>query len=125
MPVSVSYAKKFFFSSRRRHTRCLSDWSSDVCSSDLTTHPKIWLAPAGGGSSRLAADGIDLIPTALRWAEGGNALYFETGMKGTSQLVRVDLKARRAAPMTSGDRTVHLMDVNERTGGIAYAVNDP
>src|SRR5205814_7277710 len=23
-------------SSRRRHTRCLSDWSSDVCSSDLT-----------------------------------------------------------------------------------------
>src|SRR5438045_2865672 len=26
----------FFFSSRRRHTRCLSDWSSDECSSDLT-----------------------------------------------------------------------------------------
>src|SRR5471030_3212752 len=26
---------KVFFSSRRRHTRCLSDWSSDVCSSDL------------------------------------------------------------------------------------------
>src|SRR5437899_11647879 len=26
---------RFFFSSRRRHTRCLSDWSSDVCSSDL------------------------------------------------------------------------------------------
>src|SRR5205814_7653128 len=24
-----------FFSSSRRHTRCLSDWSSDVCSSDL------------------------------------------------------------------------------------------
>src|ERR1035441_1623601 len=27
-----------FFSSRRRHTRCLSDWSSDVCSSDLAHH---------------------------------------------------------------------------------------
>src|SRR5947207_9302594 len=26
----------FFFSSRRRHTRSLCDWSSDVCSSDLT-----------------------------------------------------------------------------------------
>src|SRR2546429_505783 len=25
----------FFFSSRRRHTRCSRDWSSDVCSSDL------------------------------------------------------------------------------------------
>src|SRR2546422_3744851 len=30
----------FFFSSRRRHTRCSRDWSSDVCSSDLvTTNP--------------------------------------------------------------------------------------
>src|SRR5260221_2294246 len=25
----------FFFASRRRHTRSLCDWSSDVCSSDL------------------------------------------------------------------------------------------
>src|SRR3990172_12217284 len=25
----------WFFSSRRRHTRCSRDWSSDVCSSDL------------------------------------------------------------------------------------------
>src|SRR5438034_4322953 len=28
----------FFFSSRRRHTRSLCDWSSDVCSSDLTLY---------------------------------------------------------------------------------------
>src|SRR2546422_5648868 len=28
----------FFFSSRRRHTRCSRDWSSDVCSSDLAGH---------------------------------------------------------------------------------------
>src|SRR5205809_2488586 len=31
--VVVSFV--FFFSSRRRHTRCSRDWSSDVCSSDL------------------------------------------------------------------------------------------
>src|SRR5690554_7119154 len=29
----------FFFSSRRRHTRCGRDWSSDVCSSDLLRMP--------------------------------------------------------------------------------------
>src|SRR5690349_22752742 len=29
------YVLFFFFSSRRRHTRSLRDWSSDVCSSDL------------------------------------------------------------------------------------------
>src|SRR5207245_5660151 len=30
-----------FFSSRRRHTRCYRDWSSDVCSSDLVLMQKI------------------------------------------------------------------------------------
>src|SRR5262249_56794062 len=28
-----------FFASRRRHTRLVSDWSSDVCSSDLVEQP--------------------------------------------------------------------------------------
>src|SRR3712207_8786543 len=34
----------FFFSSRRRHTRYWRDWSSDVCSSDLTfcTFQQLW-----------------------------------------------------------------------------------
>src|SRR6266550_3669131 len=31
----VQGSSYFFFSSRRRHTRCSRDWSSDVCSSDL------------------------------------------------------------------------------------------
>src|SRR5690349_21905932 len=38
----------FFFSSRRRHTRSLRDWSSDVCSSDLIHAAPmrgIWSAP--------------------------------------------------------------------------------
>src|SRR5437879_9163236 len=33
MFISVEFS--FFFSSRRRHTRYIGDWSSDVCSSDL------------------------------------------------------------------------------------------
>src|SRR6266536_5085015 len=32
----------FFFSSRRRHTRSTRDWSSDVCSSDLTDGGATW-----------------------------------------------------------------------------------
>src|SRR3989449_2918801 len=39
----------FFFSSRRRHTRCSRDWSSDVCSSDLLAAKKLtfglWQVP--------------------------------------------------------------------------------
>src|SRR5690606_39585734 len=34
----------FFFSSRRRHTRFSRDWSSDVCSSDLSTYDGLALA---------------------------------------------------------------------------------
>src|SRR5260370_5553008 len=37
----------FFFSSRRRHTRFKCDWSSDVCSSDLTMRT-IGAGPWGG-----------------------------------------------------------------------------
>src|SRR5256884_4446548 len=33
----------FFFSSRRRHTRCSRDWSSDVCSTDLLLLSSIWV----------------------------------------------------------------------------------
>src|SRR2546429_6390820 len=36
--VGVDLHGLFFFSSRRRHTRCSRDWSSDVCSSDLVWH---------------------------------------------------------------------------------------
>src|SRR5690606_24298985 len=37
----------FFFSSRRRHTRFSRDWSSDVCSSDLTANPLVRPGYAG------------------------------------------------------------------------------
>src|SRR5687768_18587938 len=39
----------FFFSSRRRHTRCSRDWSSDVCSSDLAFYAYAhvpWIKPS-------------------------------------------------------------------------------
>src|SRR5690606_41112105 len=37
LAVRVDNVLTFFFSSRRRHTRFSRDWSSDVCSSDLST----------------------------------------------------------------------------------------
>jgi len=96
------------------------------------SHAKIWLAPfdsaaqraaqgrpATPPASKLAADGIDLIPSALRWAADGKGLYFETGYEGTSQLFRVDLAARKASAVTTGDRTVHLVDVSEKNGRLA------
>src|SRR5260221_9183587 len=48
----------FFFSSRRRHTRSLCDWSSDVCSSDLADRSDEEKAqPAGSRQSGSRAPG--------------------------------------------------------------------
>src|SRR5690349_24106475 len=38
--VYQSFFVAFFFTSRRRHTRSLHDWSSDVCSSDLRSRDR-------------------------------------------------------------------------------------
>src|SRR5437764_14777269 len=38
----------FFFSSRRRHTRYIGDWSSDVCSSDLSCARREAASSPGG-----------------------------------------------------------------------------
>src|SRR2546422_7234481 len=51
----------FFFSSRRRHTRCSRDWSSDVCSSDL-------LSSTADIGVHLSLRGFD---EALRFGAGG------------------------------------------------------
>src|SRR5256884_6539072 len=69
----------FFFSSRRRHTRCSRDWSSDVCSSDLWKRvPGRWAmeltaAPLalGYGLGRVGCFLVNDdygIPTTLPWA---------------------------------------------------------
>src|SRR2546429_1551751 len=52
----------FFFSSRRRHTRCSRDWSSDVCSSDLA---------AGGGERAQGARSGALPPGQVPRREAG------------------------------------------------------
>src|SRR2546430_7467368 len=39
---AYDYVLFFFFSSRRRHTRFDCDWSSDVCSSDLSRRLPQW-----------------------------------------------------------------------------------
>src|SRR2546430_6526836 len=47
---------RFFFSSRRRHTRFDCDWSSDVCSSDLR-----FLSLTRYGQSRAVSEGVPMV----------------------------------------------------------------
>src|SRR2546422_8392653 len=64
----------FFFSSRRRHTRCSRDWSSDVCSSDLA-------AQRGG---RIVVIGSKNVP-----APGPGAAAYSASKAALNQLARV------------------------------------
>src|SRR2546430_7665965 len=50
----------FFFSSRRRHTRFDCDWSSDVCSSDLTRAGSVVGVLAPGASAGASAELLGL-----------------------------------------------------------------
>src|SRR6266852_8996315 len=85
----------FFFSSRRRHTRCYRDWSSDVCSSDLS--------PAVGEVVRMRAaalagdgvDGLDAVRSHAVKAPGGE---------------RDDLAFLYAGLERLGDVLIHTVD---------------
>src|SRR5690625_5662290 len=51
--------RHFFFSSRRRHTRWPRDWSSDVCSSDLSFPSDYGMGDFGKGARKF----IDFLKT--------------------------------------------------------------
>src|SRR5437762_10828323 len=64
----------FFFSSRRRHTRYIGDWSSDVCSSDLSVSAACSGArnsrkPAGRSRAGSKSGGAELTAT-MRFEKG-------------------------------------------------------
>src|SRR5262249_56834475 len=89
----------FFFSSRRRHTRLVSDWSSDVCSSDLGT---------GRGAAGAAAP-LDWLGVLLTCTGLGSLTFFAhlvaedrpravtTGSFGIMALVLLCLEIGRAS----------------------------
>src|SRR5260370_40269295 len=62
----VVYGVFFFFSSRRRHTRFKCDWSSDVCSSDLSSE-----VDGGDGQRERRGTVLDECGNALNGAQIG------------------------------------------------------
>src|SRR5699024_12152353 len=80
----------FFFSSRRRHTRSKRDWSSDVCSSDLSS-PVSLLEVRGQdhGSSRSVPVSRGQCATS-RTGPDGRARHRGTGYSAPRCLVKRD-----------------------------------
>src|SRR4030042_1549261 len=75
----------FFFSSRRRHTRCSRDWSSDVCSSDLaeaSMYLRFTLGTMG------VSDGSDITITGIKTEDEVLVCYAtdETSAEGLDEV---------------------------------------
>ncbi len=105
-------------------------WSSDGTQIAFTGEtkrrefPKVYTAPAsGGGASKLAVDGLDLIPGELSWA-GPKELRFQTGAQGQTHVYRADLGSRKVSAVTTGERAVRAYDVNAKTGTMVYLSNN-
>src|SRR5438034_9745040 len=112
----------FFFSSRRRHTRSLCDWSSDVCSSDLTAKAEplltdasvsptgkrgvfnargdVFTVPAEYGAVLNVTRSSGVAERFARWSPDGKTLAFWSDRSGEYELTL------RAADGTGTDRKV-------------------
>src|SRR5207245_227938 len=85
----------FFFSSRRRHTRCYRDWSSDVCSSDLGS--QTYYVIAGKSDVLIAARS-----ERLRAGDIGRSWWWNRGGRKAHRLRQLDEPASDLIQVATG-----------------------
>src|SRR6202043_4185732 len=109
----------FVFSSRRRHTRCGRDWSSDVCSSDLLgsgawagrysfasrfadgqgTNPEELIGAAHAGCFAMALSAaLERSGHAPRRVAATAAVHLDPGAEGGPKINLIELRAEGAVP---------------------------
>src|SRR6266436_5086164 len=98
----------FFFSSRRRHTRCSRDWSSDVCSSDL--------GRAGGGGRAGRERGRSRMTRARIIGTGA---YAPKRVLSNADLERMVETSDEWIVQRSGIRERRIVDESEATSDLA------
>src|SRR5207253_7109847 len=84
--LSFLFLSFFFFSSRRRHTRWPRDWSSDVCSSDLSFSCTSCFARARGCCQKSFASRNTKLGCAASSSSGGSCCCWDSPLTfvGTS-----------------------------------------
>src|SRR3712207_9038100 len=99
----------FFFSSRRRHTRYWRDWSSDVCSSDLSG-PRA--APAGAWNAAAGAERTAAYPSPGRPGEGRGGEIGRGAGRGRGEISggAGTLKKKKLKTTKNTSRTISQLD---------------
>src|SRR2546426_1117458 len=101
-------ARFFFFSSRRRHTRLQGDWSSDVCSSDLT----------GGNSGIGLATAEEFLRAGAQVAiTGRDATTLRSAAADLGELAAPDQLVALRADVTVAQELDHVMSEVRRNFG--------
>src|SRR2546430_6995369 len=112
--VYCAYTQCVFFSSRRRHTRFDCDWSSDVCSSDLTTESQ---------THREMASGLSM-PVGFKNATDGSlqiAIDAMTSARTPHSFLGIDQEGATSIIRTTGNPHGHVV----LRGGRLQANYDP
>src|SRR5947207_9212222 len=95
MPFDYGMTDVFFFSSRRRHTRSLCDWSSDVCSSDLDIPITIMARAEASleviGKNAPLPDVKPFLDSSVRerWNDYGIGLLLQGDLKGAEAAFKI------------------------------------
>src|SRR2546430_3175650 len=87
----------FFFSSRRRHTRFDCDWSSDVCSSDLSASGRRVIRSSGIGAVLRVASQSDVSVALLQVSStslGGRSPTTTSSHPGKVKIGRASCRGR-------------------------------
>src|SRR2546429_1882112 len=113
----------FFFSSRRRHTRCSRDWSSDVCSSDLCDG--VFVCDAFGSAHRAHASVVGITRFVQQAAAGllmerELAYLGKAVMNPTRPFVAILGGAKVSDKIEVVENLMKIADVMLIGGGMAY-----
>src|SRR3989442_2763928 len=137
MVVAMAAAVGFFFSSRRRHTRCGRDWSSDVCSSDLLATPaSVQSVPTEGNqedvvpmgmsaawkAERIVANAARIV--AIELLAGAQGLEYLKPLRPGRGVARMHAAVRREGAALDGDRPL-TADIERIAGGVHAGRFDP
>src|SRR5215204_5463428 len=114
------YSFFFFFSSRRRHTRSLCDWSSDVCSSDLVVDAKAGAVPQQLTQTEFAEGGRPA------WSPDGRRIAILLGDDDTNtayEMSKLTIVPSTPSPGPAVKPVIHMASLDRSISNIAWSEN--